>query len=323
MSLTDKKLLCDIAKQYYEDGRTQAEIAQAFGISRPIVSRKLAEAKERGIVKVFVDKYEDDMSELERGLFSAFDLRGLRVSSVPEDDRELGIQITSSLGAQYISEFIEPGDCIGVGWGWTLYELSNHMQQQNISVDVVCQLTGSVDNAMTRGYSNEIVSNISRKLNAKNAYIFPCPVMVDTSVIFDALRHDLKVRKVLDFGRRCNKIFINIALPDQESCLYQAGYLNDDELNHLTSGGAVGSVCCRFFDENGNVCDEEIDERTIGISIEDIRNADCVFACLTGRKKARAIYAALKSGLIDVLVIDSLTAAEVLKLVDANAAKEQ
>ncbi len=318
MASSDRKLLSDIAKLYYEDGRTQAEIAQRLGLSRPIVSRKLAEAREKGVVKIFIDSYEDEMSELERSLFSAFGLKGVRVASVPEDDSALAVQITARLGAQYLSEFLREGDRVGVGWGWTLFEMSNHFLHMDFAVDLVCQLTGSVDNAMTRGYANEIVGNLSKKLNAKTAYTLPCPVMVDNAIISDTLRHDLKVRSVLECGRQCNKIFVNIALADKGSCLYQAGYLDDRKVSELNARNAVGSICCRFFDESGKVCDTEIDSRTMGISIEEIRGAECVLACITGPMKAKAVYAALRAGLIDVLVIDSVTAAAVLALASAN-----
>jgi len=189
------------------------------------------------------------------------------------------------------------------------------------SASVVCQLTGSVDNAMTRGYANEIVGNLSKKLNAQKAYTFPCPVMVDNAIISDTLRHDLKVRSVLECGSQCNKLFINIALPDNDSCLFQAGYIGEKELSELASRKAVGSICCRFFDENGRVCDEEIDSRTMGISIEEIKKAECILACITGCMKAKAVYSALKAGLIDVLVIDSITASAVLKLAEANGGR--
>ena len=51
---------------------------------------------------------------------------------------------------------------------------------------------------------------------------------------------------------------------------------------------------------------------------EDIRRADCVMACITGRQKAQAIYSALRNELIDILVIDSLTAEEIMRIAEAE-----
>ena len=313
-----RKLLVDIAKLYYEQGLTQAEIAQRYDISRTIVSRKLAEAREAGVVKIFIDSEEDTVHDLERRMLATFSLSGLKIASVPDDNSGLSVKITAKAGAEYLSGFLKEGDRLGVSWGWTLYEFSTALAEQEVSLDMVCQITGSVDNAMVRGYANEIVGNLSRKWNAKEAYAFPCPVIVDSPIISDTLRHDFKIRRVLESGARCNKLLINIALPDAGSCLYQAGYITDADLVRLKENRAVGSICCRFFDESGRPCDETLDGRTLGISIEDIRRADCVMACITGRQKARAIYSALRNELIDILVIDSLTAEEIMRIAEAE-----
>ena len=54
MKRQDDKIarLVDIARQYYEEDKTQSEIAAHYKISRPMVSKLLKEAKELGIVTV-------------------------------------------------------------------------------------------------------------------------------------------------------------------------------------------------------------------------------------------------------------------------------
>ncbi len=311
---TDQRLLQAIAKLYYEEGRTQSEIATQFSISRPKVSRKLAEARERGIVKIFIDDAIDDISEMEQQLLTAFHLKGARVASVPEDDVELAIQLTARLGAQFLPTFLDPGDHIGVNWGWTLFELSKEFPAFSLPDCSLVQLSGAVDNANCRSFAHEIISNLSQKLGAESAFCLPCPALVESPIILDILLHDAKVRSLLERVEDCNKLFVNIATPDEDSCLYQAGYLNDENIARLKDVEAVGSICSRFFDKNGNICDPELDKRTVGISLDAIKNAECVLACIVGRQKARAVYYALKAGWIDVLVTDSLTAERVIDL---------
>lgn len=317
---SNKSLLVEIAKQYYEEGKTQDEIAKRFFMSRAMVSRKLAEARKQGVVNIFIDSTGDTMSELERKIFSTFNLKGICVVPVPDNDEDLVVQLTARAGAYYLGQFIDSGDRIGVGWGWTLYEMSTYFPQLPFGVSLVCQLTGSVDNAMTRGYANEIIANLYRKVSAREAYSFPCPVMVDNTAISNALRNDAKVNKVLELGKSCNKIFVNIALPERASCLYQAGYINDEDIENLKNKGAIGSICCRFFDENGKVCDSSIDDRTMGITIDEISQADCVIACITGKRKSSALYYALRAKMIDILVVDSITALAVAELIESNLA---
>ena len=44
--------MVEIAKMYYEEELTQNEIAKRLGVSRPLVSKMLADAKEAGIVTI-------------------------------------------------------------------------------------------------------------------------------------------------------------------------------------------------------------------------------------------------------------------------------
>ena len=125
----EKISLGEIAKLYYEQGLTQAEISNKLGISRPIISNKLAEAREKGIVKIFVDIDEDYVSELERRIFSSFNLKGVRVVAVPDNDEELAVNITARTGAQYLSRFIEENDRIGISLGWTMNKMADYFPQ--------------------------------------------------------------------------------------------------------------------------------------------------------------------------------------------------
>ena len=56
MSVRKEKMkkLAEIARLYYEQDQTQSQIAKAYGVSRPLVSRMLKEAKEYGIVTVHI-----------------------------------------------------------------------------------------------------------------------------------------------------------------------------------------------------------------------------------------------------------------------------
>lgn len=47
-----QKKLAYVARRYYLDDRKQSDIAKELGVSRPLVSRMLAEAREHGVVEL-------------------------------------------------------------------------------------------------------------------------------------------------------------------------------------------------------------------------------------------------------------------------------
>jgi len=311
---SDVQELQTIAKLYYEEEKTQSEIGKMLGISRPKVSRRLSEAKERGIVKIFIEEDTDEIKDLERRIYSSFPVKSVHIASVPENDSSMAVHFTARLGAEIFPSYLKSGDRIGVNWGWTLYELSKAFPRMNIKDCSLVQLSGAVDNANSRSYATEIIKNLSGKINSEHTYFLPCPALVDSSIIADAMKSDEKIRMLFENISKCNKIFINITTPDEKSCIYEAGYINDQDLKRLKQKNAVGIICSRFYNENGEICDKELDNRTIGIPLEDIRNAECVFACISGASKYQALYAALKAGWIDVLVLDSILAEKLVSL---------
>lgn len=303
-----------IADLYYNKNQTQAEIAERLSISRPKVSRKLNEAREKGIVKIFIDNSVDDINNQERQLYNIFNLKGVKVISVPQGDKELALKVFAQSGAPYLSEFLNDGDHIGVSWGWTLSELTKCLPDKGCTDCSIVQLTGGVDNAKCHSFAQEIITNMEQSLSAREAFFLPCPALVENAIIYDILLHDAKIKFILDQGQRCDKMIANIALPNESSCLYQAGYLVDEDIARLKDEGAVGNICGRFFDRAGNICDKELNNRTIGISFDDLKKSENVISCIVGDHKAEAVFYALKAGLVNVLLIDSFTAEKIIHL---------
>lgn len=62
----DKKTerLVGVARMYYEQDRTQNEIAGRYGISRPMVSKLLKEARDRGIVSIRICAPQEESAAL-------------------------------------------------------------------------------------------------------------------------------------------------------------------------------------------------------------------------------------------------------------------
>ncbi len=310
----ERKKLLDVARLYYEDNLTQAEIARYVGLSRPTISRMLVDAKKYGLVKIYIADATADTSDIEQTLTELFSLQAVRVVPVTPGDDKLVLQAMARESALFAARFIAPNDCIGMAWGSTLYELAKNIPSLSFPDTRVVQLLGNIDSATVQSYAMEIIKTISSHLGTEHAYTLPCPIMVDNAIISDILLHDAKISQILQLARNCNKMFINLALPNQHSCLYRAGYISDADLAELQEVHSVGSFGCRFIDENGAICQPKLDARTIGVNLEDIRQAECVLACVANSKKAAVLHAALVGGYIDVLMVDSITAKLVLDI---------
>ena len=128
----DKKTerLVDVARMYYEQDRTQSEIADQYGISRPMVSKLLKEARDKGIVTIRISAPQEEsggalsLMELVGRCFGIYD--GVAVPDGPNDQTtneavaEAAISYLSGLG----------GTGLGIGWGHIIGDVVKHMEQR-------------------------------------------------------------------------------------------------------------------------------------------------------------------------------------------------
>ncbi|MBQ9828604.1 MAG: hypothetical protein IJM62_07960, partial [Lachnospiraceae bacterium] len=64
MKENDRAQLYRIAKKYYIEGKLQSEIALEEGVSRSMISKLLAKAKEKGIARIEVVMPRDESVDL-------------------------------------------------------------------------------------------------------------------------------------------------------------------------------------------------------------------------------------------------------------------
>jgi DNA-binding transcriptional regulator LsrR (DeoR family) len=93
------------------------------------------------------------------------------------------------------------------------------------------------------------------------------------------------------------------------------------ELDQLRQQGAVGDVCLRFFDVNGNPIENALDNRVIGMQLEQLRKVERSVGIAGGKRKFEAIRGALRGKLINVLITDRRTAERLVENVKAEPSK--
>ena len=84
------------------------------------------------------------------------------------------------------------------------------------------------------------------------------------------------------------------------------------DIKRLCRNGAVGEICGRFYNKDGQECDPEYRDRVISIRLEELRQVPDVIGVTNGTGRVEAIYVALKTGLIKSIIIDEAGATAVL-----------
>jgi deoxyribonucleoside regulator len=160
--------------------------------------------------------------------------------------------------------------------------------------------------------NNMLTMMLGQKLGAK-ALVIPAPVIVRNRSIRDTLFKENKIRETLKIGRKADLVLFGVGIIGKEGLLWESGFLEDGDTVKLKKAGAVGQICGRSFNAEGQNCWDELDDRTIGLNLDELRKIKHKICIAFGREKVEAILGALRGRLLNVLVTDENTAVRLLK----------
>ncbi|MEK8129970.1 sugar-binding transcriptional regulator [Paenibacillus filicis] len=303
--------MIDAARMYYQLDYNQQEIALKLGISRPTVSRFLQQAKEEGFVQIkIVDPWEH-IGNLTGQIKRKFNLKHAVIVTVPEYDDVTVKKYLGEKAADYLHQTVKDGDIIATTWGTQLYEMALRLQDKHLKDIKVVQLNGGVSHSETNTYAYEIVHLFGKAFHTV-PYFIPLPALVDDPVVRTAIESDRHIRNILELGKQSNLAFITVGAPTEDSVLIKANYFTEADLATIQEKGA-GDICSRYIDVNGRIISKELNRRTIGIDLEELKRKDQSVLVAGGAKKVDGIYGALRGQYANVLITDQFTAKYLLE----------
>jgi len=306
----DISILVEAARLYYEHDFSQQQIAYKLGISRPSVSRILHKAREQGIVKIEIKDPSDKGIRIENDLKKKYDLKKIVV--VPEDDNIAVVKERLGQAAyRMLNEIITDDIILGISWGTTMQEVARQSARKMMKNLTVVQLNGGVSKAALDTHASEIAQTLGEKFQA-TPYLLPLPAIVDSPRVKKVILSDKNIARTLDLGKRADIAMYTIGLFNRESVLVKADYFEKQEIKSLLKNGAIGDICSRIVDHDGNICSQTLNARTIGIEQKDLLKKPYAIAVAGGKEKLPAIRAAIRGNWFNCLITDSWISNELL-----------
>lgn len=310
-----KQLMVDVSKMYYNYGMSQKEIAAELGISRGYVCQLMDQARKYGIVEIKINDLSDRDTDLERHVKELFGLEKVKiVDNKRFRDRTFLTSEVIREACNYIESIIKCNMIVAYTWGSTIYEVSTKMRKRaDIKNVTSIQLSGGTTNLEKKIYTAEISSNIAAAYNGTPLFI-PLPVLVQSAEIRKAIYSDSIMNQTLNISKQADIALFTVGSFGEENILYRGGYIDSDSIRRLMQKNAVGDICCHFIDQYGEVCDQELDDRTISIDLEDFAKIKKKVCIAMGPNKVKALLGALRKNYVDALITDDQTMQSVLKL---------
>jgi DNA-binding transcriptional regulator LsrR (DeoR family) len=301
----DPRLLTKVSRLYYEQQFSEAEIAVRLHLSRPKVSRLLRDARQAGIVQIMIVPPPGIHTALETELEQVFQLQEAIVVEAGEPyNLDLSARTLGAAAARHLQESLQPGEVIGISWGKTLSWMVSAIRPQPTPRAKIVQIIGGLGQPTANVHATDLSRRLAGALDCELA-LLPAPGIMDSRQSKEAVLSDSHIQHALSLFKDITVAYVGIGAPTPDSVLVRDGsIITRAEIDQLVAMGAVGDIALRFFDAHGDPLRSELDERVIGITLDELRHIDRVVGVAGGPDKLAAVRGALLGGYIDVLITD-------------------
>ncbi|HZJ10862.1 MAG TPA: sugar-binding domain-containing protein [Trueperaceae bacterium] len=301
-----------VARMYYHLGITTTEIARQLGVARPTISRLLGWARSHGLVEFKIIDHRERQLALETRLEQSFDVADVKVVPLHPDSTVAARQsAVASFTAHYLNSLMTAGTTITLAWGATVSLLAKRLIPKPLAGVNVVQMNGSGNSGLGITYAADIVAAFADNFAAR-AHLLPIPAYFDDPATKQAMFKERAIARTRTLSSQADIALYSIGVPDADSYIYRAGYVEQAELGSLREQGVVGDIATVFFRRDGSYDDIAINGRSSGpdlASLASHRHAICLVA---GNDKIEGVRGALHGRFLNTLVIDEPSAEALL-----------
>lgn len=288
------------ARHFYILGRQKNEIADDLGISRFKVARLLEDARAAGMVHISVDMPSDIDVELGERVAARWGIRRCLPVATIGTEEDISA-IVAQAAAHYLDDSLDEDDVVGLSWGRTLTETVSAMSTRN-GADAV-QLVGGIRAGTGSVGGAELVRRFAA-ITGGTAHALNAPFLVGSPEMAMTLRSESSLRDTIARYRDLSLAVVGIGSwqPPRTAILHE---LTVAEREALHAAGACADLCGVVVNADGTPIASGISSRVVGVTLEELGAIPQIVAVAAGAAKTTAVEAALRSGLISTLVVDS------------------
>ena len=296
ISQEKQRRLAYVARRYYLEDQRQSDIARELGVSRPMVSRLLSEARALGVVEITVHDPEAQSAGLLGQLCRTSSLRG-GVLVEEGEDNDATNQLLSRGAVEQLRQI--GARRLGVGWGYLIGQLVTWLEanpQPESTVTDICPLVGNASIPARNYQSNENVRLMAQQLGAAPHFLY-LPALPESVEEKQLLCSTEVYRQICQRWEEMDTALVNIG--DYPSSPDFASLVRYGDL--LQRQRACGRMLVYYFNEMGTVIQSDQDF-AIQIPLEALRRCPNIVGVCSANTSAKALRGALHSGFFTHLV---------------------
>lgn len=316
------RLISKVLTMYYIQEQNQSAIAQALGLSTAKVNRLLKQAREQGLVEITIRTPFQNLFEIEKQLQTAYGLPEAVITPQLTEDPEAALQTVGRAASAFLLQHLRDGDTICISGGKTMNAIVQAIEPRRRYDVQVVPATGA---RQGKHYTdvNYLAATLAEKLGGE-AYRIHAPVFVDSAAERDALLSMRHIAEILEIARSAQIALVGVGsvIPRSSSYfdLMTSMALSEAQWSQLVgSKDACGEIFAYLYNQQGQLCIPQFNERVIGLQPEDLRAIPLVVGIAAGEEKVLPVHGALRGQYLKTLITDEATAQRVLEIASEEA----
>lgn len=328
-------LLLNVAQKFYRDGLTKTEIANEIRVSSTEVARLLKAAREAKIVRIefcppTLEALGQELEQRFRWLKKA-----VVVASVKDPIQQR--LLLAKAGAQYFEETVEAGTKVGIGGGYTVFEMIAALPTEYRDIDVYPTAIIGMGPTIAHIDPIALVTLLWAKSGGEPGrahYVTLPPSEKGASRAAVKRQYEKhrtgskKVQEIFDEMSKVDIIFCSIGAIEvkpeyRELKHYSTNFLLGEmsiKEKEFKDEGAVGDILYCFFDENGECPKSTWNvflSHGVGQAVKMVEQRKTVLV-MVGNYKMKALKAIIKGKLCNVLITEEEAAKELIEWNDVQ-----
>jgi DNA-binding transcriptional regulator LsrR (DeoR family) len=177
----------------------------------------------------------------------------------------------------------------------------------------VVQMLGGLWNPSAEQHANHLAFRLARLVRG-DARFLPVPGIVGSANAAKVLLRDANVSETVALFEKVTLALVGVGSVEPSALVASSGNtFSQEELETVQKHGAVGDICLRFYDANGQEVKGSFEGRVIGMDLERLRRVRRSVALCGGKRKFPAILGALRGKWVNTLITDQYTAQRLVK----------
>ena len=298
MDLGHNKLrrLAYAAQLYYLEDKKQSDIAKELGVSRPMVSKMLSEARELGIVRITIENPDMRPDCLLEELTEKHLVKGGVLVEDGKDDDETNL-LLSEASVKLLQDLRTKR--LGIGWGYIVGQMIAWLEKNPQVHSTVADIYPMVGNAgiPARNYqSNENVRLMAKQLGA-SPHFLSLPALPTGLEEKEILCSTELYREFLEYWESMDTALVNIgnypSSPDFASLVRYGSILQKEH--------TCGRLLVYYFNEDGKIIESNQDF-AIQIPLEILKKCPNIVGICSANTNSKALRGALNSGIFTHII---------------------